>query len=129
MPRLLDSDLRARVELLTYLVASQLAQRQINGRWLEIEHLVQSTDMWLRLNGVYADWLQRVTLAGRSQALADYIARTSKRRFGARAVASMFSDGVWLNYRSPAVADIFDVCSRGLPGHIVFYDCNGSGLG
>ena len=122
MTRLLDFDLRARAEVLTYLVASQLAQRQMSRRWLEVEDLVQSTHMWLRFNRMQASWLQRVTLAGRAQAVAEHIARTSKRRFGPDTVAGMFCDGVGLNFQSSAVVDLYIVCSRYLPGRIVFYD-------
>ncbi|RDK00785.1 hypothetical protein [Paraburkholderia lacunae] len=120
MTRLLDFDMRARTELLTYLVASQLAMRQKTSHWLKVEHLVESTHIWLRLNGREADWLQRVTLAYRAQHLAEHVARTSQRRYDEKTVAGMFFGGLRLDFRSPAVLEIFIACAANLPGQLSF---------
>ncbi len=39
----LNMDLRARAELLTYLVVSHLLARHMTGDWLSVEHVVEST--------------------------------------------------------------------------------------
>ncbi|MFP3564918.1 hypothetical protein [Paraburkholderia sp. SIMBA_030] len=120
MTRLLDFDLVARTELLTYLVASQLAMREKTGRWLKVEHLVERTHLWLRVNGRKADWLQRVTLACRAQYLAENVAWTSQRRYDAKTVAGAFFGGLRLDFRSPAVIEIFIACAANLPGQLTF---------
>ncbi len=120
MTRLLDFDLLARTELLTYLVASQLATRQRTGRWLTAEHLVECTHLWLRLNGQQADWLQRVTLACRAEYLAEQLARTSKKKYDAKALAPMFISRLRLDLQSPGVVEIFITCAANLPGQLAF---------
>lgn len=39
MSKPLNVDLRARAELLAYLVVSHLLARQMSGEWLSVEHL------------------------------------------------------------------------------------------
>ncbi|VVD32638.1 hypothetical protein [Paraburkholderia dioscoreae] len=120
MNRLLEFDLQARTELLAYLVASQLVLRQRTGHWLRPEQLVESTRLWLRLNGRRADWLQRVTLACRAQRLAEQLERSSRETCDARSLARMFFGGVRLDLGSRAVMEIFVACVANLPGEIVF---------
>ncbi|ANB75634.1 glutamine amidotransferase-like uncharacterized protein [Paraburkholderia sp. GAS348] len=120
MIRLLEFDLLARTELLTYLVASQLAMRHKTGRWLTTEHVVESTHLWLQLNGYEADWLQRVSLACRAQYLAERGTWASQRRPDAKTVAGAFFSGVRLDFKSPAVIEIFIACAANLPGLIRF---------
>lgn len=120
MTRLLDFDLLARTELLTYLVASQLAMREKTGRWLKVEHVVESTHLWLRLNGREADWLQRVTLACRAQYLAENVPWGTQERYDAKTGAGMFFGGLRLDFRSPAVIEIFIACAANLPGQLAF---------
>ncbi|MFL9894955.1 hypothetical protein P0D71_11960 [Paraburkholderia sp. RL17-383-BIF-A] len=121
MNRLLELDLQARTELLAYLVALQLVARQKTGQWLKPGQLIESTRLWLRLNGRRADWLQRVTLACRTQRLAEQLERTSPERFDARSLARMFFCGVRLDWRSQVVIEIFVACVANLPGEIVFH--------
>jgi hypothetical protein len=59
----LNFDLRARAELLTYLVASHLFARRMTGDWLSSDHVVESTRIWLATNDGGADLLQRVMLS------------------------------------------------------------------
>ncbi|MGY6163996.1 hypothetical protein [Paraburkholderia strydomiana] len=47
----LNLDLRARAELLAYLVASHLLARQMTGEWLSATRVVESTLLWLKTNG------------------------------------------------------------------------------
>ena len=61
MPQPLNLDLRARAELLTYLVASQLLAKSVSGRWLAIENVVETERIWLAANGGGVDWLERVS--------------------------------------------------------------------
>ena len=121
MNRLLEFDLQARTELLAYLVASQLVMRQKTGQWLKAAHLVESTQLWLRLNGRQAGWLQRVTLACRAQQVAEHLERTSQQTGDARVLARMFFGGVRLDLRSRAVIEIFVACASNLPGAMVFH--------
>lgn len=62
----LNLDLRARAELLAYLVSSHLLARQLTGAWLSSDHVVESTTLWLKTNGGGADVVQRVMLSSRA---------------------------------------------------------------
>lgn len=125
MDRLIDFDLNARTELLAYLVASELVMHQKTNQWLSVDQLVESTHLWLRLNGRNADWLQRVGLACRAQRLAEQIKQTSRERCDAKTVARMFFGGLRLDLRSPVVMEILVACAANLPGQVVFYGAHG----
>jgi hypothetical protein len=43
----LNLDLRARAELLVYLVSSNLLAKQLTGGWLSLDHDVESSTLWL----------------------------------------------------------------------------------
>jgi hypothetical protein len=62
----LNLDLRARAELLAYLVSSHLLAKQLTGDWLSPDHVVESTTLWLRTNGAGSDVMQRVMLSSRA---------------------------------------------------------------
>ena len=110
MIRPLNLDLRACAELLTYLVASHLLAREMTGDWLSIEHVVESTKLWLSSNGGGADLLQRVKLASRALEMAKRVAVTSSARFDSQAVAGMFCENLRLDFRSPAARDLYQMC-------------------
>jgi len=100
----------AQAELLTYLVVSQLIRRFLTGTWLTVEHVVESTHLWLHVNGGEFDVLQRVALASRSQDMAAHVTRISPITFDAKTLGGAFLDHLHLDYESPAVAEIYRAC-------------------
>jgi hypothetical protein len=110
MSRPLNLDLSARAELLTYLVASHLLTREMTGEWLSVEHVVESTKLWLSSNGGGADLMQRAHLASQALDIAKRIALTSATRFDSRTVTGMFCENLRLDFRSAAVRETYQTC-------------------
>ncbi|AXE95221.1 hypothetical protein ACOCG7_01370 [Paraburkholderia sp. DD10] len=102
-------DINARVDLLTYLVVSQLLRHRLIGKWLTTQHVVESTHLWMHVNGEL-NLLQRVALASRAQELAAHVIRVSKIRFDVKALADAFADYPRLDYKSPAVVEVYSAC-------------------
>lgn len=99
----------ARTDLLTYLVVSQLIRRCLTGRWLTVQHVVESTHLWMHVNGS-VDLLQRVALTSCAQDIAIHLIRVSKMRFDAEDLAGALFDSVNLDYQSPAVVEVHRAC-------------------
>lgn len=106
----LNLDLRARAELLTYLVASHFVARQLTGEWLSSDHVVESTKIWLAANGGGADTLQRVMLASRAREIAEQMELISPLTFEPGQVTSMFCENLRLDFRSLAARDVYQHC-------------------
>jgi len=88
----LNLDLRARAELLTYLVVSHLLARQMTGEWLSVEHLVESTTLWLKTNGGGADVMQRVMLSTRALDIARCLEQTLGPAVAPGSVTALFCE-------------------------------------
>ncbi|EUC20338.1 hypothetical protein [Paraburkholderia hospita] len=69
----LKLDLRARAELLAFLVESQLLARFDSGDWLTIENVIELERIWPAANGGDADWFERVSISSWSQMLAESV--------------------------------------------------------
>ncbi|CAD6562262.1 hypothetical protein LMG28727_07701 [Paraburkholderia kirstenboschensis] len=106
----LNLDLRARAELLAYLVASHLLARQMTGEWLSVDHLVESTVMWLKTNGGGADVMQRVMLSTRALDLARGLEKTLGSAVAPGSVTALFCENLRLDFRSPVARDIYQHC-------------------
>ncbi|CAB3773771.1 hypothetical protein [Paraburkholderia humisilvae] len=103
-------DLRARVELLTFLVVSHLLSRSTTGEWLSAEHVVESTRMWFSANGANADWLQPVILASGALDVAQRVACNSPSMADIKSVSSMLCENLRLDFRSPLSCSLYEVC-------------------
>ncbi|WP_208949671.1 hypothetical protein [Paraburkholderia dipogonis] len=102
-------DTYSRADLLTYLVVSQLMRHRLTGKWLTAEHAVESTQLWMYVNG-RIDLLVRVSLATQAQCLATQMLSVSKLELDARALVGAFAKSGNLDYRSPAVAEVRHTC-------------------
>lgn len=111
MTQSLDFGLLAPAELLTYLVVSQLTEHHATGEWLRDEHQLEAARRWLRFNGGDVSWPRRLTLASRAQQVAEHVARISEMTFDAKTTAGMFVEGLRLDFRSPAVTEIYLICA------------------
>ncbi|MFM0598412.1 hypothetical protein [Paraburkholderia dilworthii] len=106
----LNLDLRARAELLAYLVASHLLARQMTGDWLSTDHVVESTVLWLRTNGGGANVMQRVMLSTRALEIAEQLETTSSPAFTRQLVPTLFCENLRLDFRSPTAREIYQRC-------------------
>lgn len=108
IPYNLDDE--ARSELLTYLVASQLVARARSGEWLTPEHLGESENLWLKANGGNCDTAERHRLGNESVKVASELLAIPMMK-ELTSLTLMFADSWRLDYRSPIVRGIFDVCA------------------
>lgn len=106
----LNLDLRARAELLSYLVAGHLVARKLTGTWLSPDHVVESTALWLKSNGGGADVLERVMLSGRARKIAEELETSDPGLFAHEAIANVFCENLRLDFRSAVARRIYQRC-------------------
>ncbi|PRX32227.1 hypothetical protein B0G75_104246 [Paraburkholderia sp. BL18I3N2] len=107
--RALKSNDDARAELLCYLVVAQLVAMARTGEWLRTDHLVESGRIWCKANGAHFDWQERIALGQIAAEMAPQVMET----FGLtreRSLVPLFRDGWMLDYASPVVCGIHEVC-------------------
>jgi hypothetical protein len=109
-------DLRARAELLAYLVSGHLLARQLTGDWLSPDHVVESTTMWLRSNGGGADVMQRVMLSSRALDIAQELEAARLPTFTPDMVSTLFCENLRLDFRSETARVIYQHCLTWLVG-------------
>jgi len=106
----LNLDLRARAELLAYLVAGHLLARQKTGEWLSVDHLVESTVLWLKTNGGGADVIERVMLSTRALSIARSVEMELASAVMPTSVTELFCENLRLDFRSPLAREIYQLC-------------------
>jgi hypothetical protein len=77
------------------------------------DHVVEATRMWQASNSAECDWLERVKLAQTSVAIAPQFLVFPFFR-DAKEIVKLFADGWRLDYRSPTVRGMLDVCTEHL---------------
>lgn len=112
----LNLDLRARAELLAYLVSSHLLAKQLTGEWLAPEHVVESATLWLNTNGGGANVVQRVTLSSRALEVARRMQDAPFAGFPPQAITTLFCENLRLDFRSEAARTIYQHCLNALSG-------------
>jgi hypothetical protein len=110
MSNSLNTDLRARAELLAYLVVSQLLARQMSGKWLSVEHLADSTMLWLKANGVSVEGMQRVLLGAQALDVAEGLEDSRQFDVTPESVRTLFCENLHLDFRSPVAREIYQRC-------------------
>ena len=105
-----------RADLLCFLVLSQLIGHASTGEWLRTAHVVEATRMWLASNSAECDWLERVKLAKISVDLAPQFL-IFPWFMDPTAMVKLFVDGWRLDYRSPILRGMLDVCVEHLAQH------------
>ena len=106
----LNMDLRARAELLSYLVASHLLARHMTGNWLSVEHVVESTALWLKTNGAGAQVMERGMLSTRAHDMAQRLENTLGSAVTSKSVTALFCENLRLDFRSPVARQIYQHC-------------------
>ena len=110
----LNLDLRARAELLAYLVAAHLLARQMTGEWLSVAHVVESTQLWLKTNGGGANVMQRVMLSAQAVDIARRLEKTLQPAVTPKSAPALFCENLRLDFRSPVAREIYQYCLRHL---------------
>jgi hypothetical protein len=98
-----------RADLLCFLVMAQLIGHASTGEWLRTDHVVEATRMWVASNSAECDWFERATLARLSVDLAPQFL-VLPCFTDAKEMVKLFVDGWRLDYRSPIVRGMLDVC-------------------
>jgi hypothetical protein len=98
-----------RADLLCFLVIAQLIGHASTGDWLRTDHLVEATRMWIVSNSAECDWVERVKLAQMSIDIAPQFLAFPHFK-DASELVKLFADGWRLDYRSPTVRGMLDVC-------------------
>ncbi|WP_186160661.1 hypothetical protein [Burkholderia gladioli] len=95
------------VDLLRYLVTSQLVARIQTGRWMPPDRVVNATHGWLSGHRVECDWLDRIRIAMAARGLAGeiYEVATSGQHPG-------FVDGLLADEHSPQMAALRARCEH-----------------
>ncbi|MBT2791089.1 hypothetical protein [Paraburkholderia strydomiana] len=106
----LTMDLRARAELLAFLVASHLLARRMTGGWLSVEHVVESTMLWLKANGMWTDVIQRVRLSARALDVAKSLESVVHFDPTEESVKTLFCEDLHLDFHSPVAREIYQHC-------------------
>ncbi len=102
----------ARTHLLCYLVTSALASHALTKTW-RVEHVVESTRIWLARNMMSASWLDRVMLGQTALKLSrEHLA--DSRAVRQSDALTLFTSELTLNYQSPLVGQIWQRCSDSL---------------
>jgi hypothetical protein len=102
-----------RADLLCFLITAQLIAHASTGDWLRTDHVVEASRMWMTSNSAECDWLERAELARMSTAIASQFLVFPIFR-DAREVVKFIVDGWRLDYRSPTVLGMPDVCTEHL---------------
>jgi hypothetical protein len=63
-------DLRAKAELLTYLIVAHLLERKQHGKWLAVTEVVERERRWFELHEDVVPWLERISISSWSRSLA-----------------------------------------------------------
>jgi hypothetical protein len=105
-----------RADLLCFLSLAQLIGQARTSEWLRTDHVVEATRMWLASNDAECDWLDRVKLAQMSADLAPRFLVFPCFR-DAELMVKLFADGWRLDYTSPTVRGMLDVCVELLMQH------------
>lgn len=106
----LTMDLRARAELLAFLVASHLFARRTTGEWLSVQHVVESTMLWFKANGMRTDVTQRFFLSAQALDVAKSLESVVHFDPTKESVKTLFCENLHLDFRSPLAREIYQHC-------------------
>lgn len=106
-------DDEARAELLTFLAVSQLIARAIKREWLSDAHLQESACIWCASNGARCSVEESMRIADVSEELAREFVQMAPMRDLSK-LKALFTNEWRLDYRSPVVRAMFDVCKERL---------------
>jgi hypothetical protein len=101
-------DLKA--ELLCFLTLFEIFAFRSRGAWLQVDHLVESTRIWLRRRDHHADWRLRVQLSRMAADLARQLVEAGDIVHGQRDAYWFFTSDMQVNFASPRVIVVSAQC-------------------
>jgi hypothetical protein len=113
MRHLVNLDLRAYAELLSYLVMSQLHSRSTSGEWLTLPNLVATERIWLEANGGISTSITIISIASWSQSVAETLSAEDPIAMGTDTIA-MFSGDPRLDFGIRLVRTVYNRCQNHL---------------
>jgi hypothetical protein len=102
-----------RADLLCFLVMAQLIGHATTGDWLRTDHVVEAGRIWAASNAADCDWLERTKLARMAANIAPTFLVFPCFR-DAKELVKLIAEGWQLDYRSPTVRGMLDVCNEHL---------------
>jgi hypothetical protein len=110
--------LELKAELLCFLTLSEIVAFRTGGAWLRVDHLVESTRIWLRRHDHHADWHLRIKLSRMAADLACQLVKADDIAHGRRDAYGFFTSDMQINFASPQVIVVYAQCVDTLmPGH------------
>jgi hypothetical protein len=88
---------------------AQLIGHATTGKWLRTDHVVEASRIWAESNSADCDWLERAKLARLAAEIASTFLVFPCFR-DAKELVTLLADGWQLDYRSPTVRGMLDVC-------------------
>ena len=105
-----NSTVRNNADLLCFLVMAHLIGHATAGEWLRTDHSVEAARMWVASASSECDWLERAeTGKDRGHTIAPQFPCVPVLK-DAKEMVKLFVDGWRLDYRSPTVRGMLDVC-------------------
>ncbi|WP_109476231.1 hypothetical protein [Paraburkholderia sp. C35] len=102
--------LRARAELLTYLVISQILQQSTTAQWLSEEQVVLAARRWHRAKGGRDDWLERIKISGRARGVAESLVRFVPLTLTCRGAVELYAVVPRLDFRESYIRTVYRYC-------------------
>jgi hypothetical protein len=102
-------------DLLCFLVMAQLIGHATTGEWLRTDHAVEASRIWAASNSADCDWFERAKLARMATEIAPTFL-VFPCFTDAKELVKLLADGWQLDYRSPTVRGMLDVCAEQLRG-------------
>ncbi len=99
--------LETKAELLCFLTLSGIFAFRTTGTWLQADHLVESTRIWLRRHDHHADWRLRVELSRMAADLALQLVKAGDIVRGQRDAFWCFTRDMQINFASPQVIVVY----------------------
>ncbi|MDN7182540.1 hypothetical protein M0D69_31880 [Caballeronia sp. SEWSISQ10-4 2] len=110
--------LELKAELLCFLTLSEIVAFRTGGAWLRVDHLVESTRIWLRRHDHHADWRLRIKLSRMAADLACRLVKADDIAHGQRDDYGFFASDMQINFASPQVIVVYAQCVDTLmPGY------------
>jgi hypothetical protein len=102
--------LEPKAELLCFLTLSEIFAFHSGGAWLQVDHLVESTRIWLRCHDHHADWRLRLQLSRMAADLARQLVEAGDIAHGQRDAYWFFTSDMQINFASPRVIAVYAQC-------------------
>jgi hypothetical protein len=102
--------LETNAELLCFLTLSEIFAFRTTGAWLQPDHLVESTRIWLRCHDHHADWRLRVELSRMAADLAQQLVKAGDIVRGQPDASWFFTRDMQINFASPQVIVVYARC-------------------